>query len=101
MLPPFSVGGMVLRAGPLGATPQLAAERGRRDAHARQELGMTVTDARDAQRRIREVVGEKAEAGDRGRPPPIRGGHLEQLDLERVTRSRASDGDGPRDLVDP
>ena len=57
-------------------------------------------EARHLVERIREVVGQEAEARDRRGPAPVGGLELEQVDLERVARLRAVDRDGPGDLVD-
>ena len=83
-----------------GSDAQLTAEWGERDRHAGQESGLTVREVRDAQRGVREVVGEEPKAGDVCGPAPVRGSEVEQLDLQAVARLGILDGDRPVDLVD-
>ena len=49
---------------------------------------------------VGEVVGQQAEAGDRGGPAPVGRREVEQVDLERVARLGALDLDRAVDLVD-
>ena len=87
----------------LGGDPHLAAERREGQVDPGPELDAIGSgrEASDLQVAVREVIGQEPEAGDRGRPAPVRVGEVEQVDLERVARLGAFDGDGSGDLVDP
>ena len=102
MLPPWTSGGIVDSGPVVGATPITPQNGATRDADAGPELDPVGPglEARDLVERVGEVVGEEAEAGDRGGPAPVGGLELEQLDLEGVARLGAVDRDGPGDLVD-
>src|SRR5689334_23665372 len=79
---------------------ELAAERSQRDADARQELGASVGEARDAQRRVGKIVGEQSETRNAGRPSPVGRREVDQLDFQGVSWFRFLNADGSVDLVD-
>ena len=81
----------MVESGPARRHPDLAAERGQRDADAGPVLDPVRTGGQggDLVERVRELVGQQAEAGDRGRPAPVRGLEGEQLDLDRPGSARA------------
>jgi hypothetical protein len=80
----------------------LATERDDRHVDPGQEFRAVAHagQTRDAQRGIREVVGQEAEARDARRPAPVRRHEVDQLDLEGIAWFGALDGDRPVDLVD-
>ena len=89
MLPPASVGGMVLRGSPGEASPSTPQKGARGMRTPGRNSPAAVCQPGDAQGRIRELVGQQAEARDAGRPAPVGRLELQQLDLQRVARLRA------------
>ena len=102
MLPPCRSGGIVERGPVSGATPtspQNGASGtlipGQNSARSAPGVSRVIL-----QLAVGEVVGQQPEAGDRRRPAPVRRLEVEQIDLERVARLGAVDGDRAVDLVD-
>ena len=104
MLPPWTSGGIVERGPVDRGDADLAAERDDRHADPRQELGARRRprgSARDPQDRLREVVGQQAEAGDAAVQPQSAGSELERSTWSVSPGSAPSTAIGPVHLVDP
>jgi hypothetical protein len=77
-----------------------ADHREARHLHPREQVHPAVRNAREAQCRLREPVGQQAEARDVRRPAPCLDVELEDLDDQRVARPCALDEDRTRDRID-